>query len=139
MFTKEYMEKIVGQMRDHIGIHLAFGTPHKLGKIMVIPVAKISMGFGFGGGGGKQTKVKLQSNPDPDLMADEESEANEAKDQPGGGGGGMGGSAKPVGVFVISENSTRFFPVVSSTQIFVAMSIISLVWWRFWRKAFKKK
>jgi uncharacterized spore protein YtfJ len=72
-----------------------FGDPITAGDKTIIPVARISYGFGAGAGTGGVGE-------------------RSAKGEGGGGGGGL--RAKPVGVFEVSPQQTRFVPVRDRKQ-----------------------
>ena len=68
------------------GVKSVFGDPINAGDKVVIPVARVAYGFGAGSGtGGVGASSKGE-----------------------GGGGGGGVMAKPIGVFVIGPNESRF-------------------------------
>lgn len=71
------------------GVKMVFGEPIAAGDKTIIPVAKIMYGFGAGGGAGGMGETQ--------------------KGEGGGGGGGV--RAKPVGVFVVDSQESRFVAV----------------------------
>ncbi len=83
------------QLADAMGQRLAsnlqvktiVGNPMRIGKITLIPIMMIDIGFGGGGGGAPQN---------PDL---------------GGKGFFMSGEAKPIGFVVITKEGTKFISV----------------------------
>lgn len=83
------------QLADAMGQRLAsnlqvktiVGNPIRVGKITLIPIMMIDIGFGGGGGGSPQN---------PDL---------------GGRGFFMSGEAKPIGFVVVTKEGTKFISV----------------------------
>lgn len=118
------LDKMIAQIKEVIhsgaGVNLSIGSPSSIGKISVVPVARVVFGFGGGGGQGPANKKKKQS-ASPDAEAPQE-----AEDSFGGGGGGSV-KTEPVGIYVIKEDKVRFYPVVSMREIFTAFGIISVL------------
>jgi uncharacterized spore protein YtfJ len=83
------------QLADAMGQRLAsnlqvktiVGNPIKVGKVTLIPIMMIDIGFGGGGGGAPQN---------PDL---------------GGKGFFMSGEARPIGFVVVTKEGTKFISV----------------------------
>jgi uncharacterized spore protein YtfJ len=71
------------RLANNLHVKKAVGDPIKVGKVTIIPIIMIDVGFGGGGGG-------------PQMIAQ---------------GFGMGGEARPLGFVVISKTGTKFIPV----------------------------
>ncbi len=71
------------RIANNLHVEKAVGEPIKVGKVTILPIIMIDVGFGGGGGG-------------PQMAAQ---------------GFGMGGEARPLGFVVISKTGTRFIPV----------------------------
>lgn len=85
------MYQLADEMAKRLGntlqVKTIVGEPMKVGKVTLIPILMIDIGFGGGGGGAPQN---------PDL---------------GGKGFYMSGEARPVGFVVISKAGTKFVSV----------------------------
>lgn len=79
MLTKAMTERLA----KNLHVKNAVGDPIKVGKVTIVPIVMIDVGFGGGGGG-------------PQMAAQ---------------GFGMGGEARPLGFVVISKTGTKFIPV----------------------------
>jgi uncharacterized spore protein YtfJ len=71
------------RLANNLNVEKAVGKPIKVGKVTIVPIVMIDVGFGGGGGG-------------PQMVAQ---------------GFGMGGEAKPLGFVVITKAGTKFIPV----------------------------
>lgn len=71
------------RLANNLHVKKAVGDPIKIGKVTIIPIIMMDVGFGGGGGG-------------PQMVAQ---------------GFGMGGEARPLGFVVISKAGTKFIPV----------------------------
>lgn len=78
-FTKAMTDRLA----NNLDVEKAVGKPIKVGKVTIVPIVMIDVGFGGGGGG-------------PQMVAQ---------------GFGMGGEAKPLGFVVITKAGTKFIPV----------------------------
>ncbi len=85
------MYQLADEMAKRLGsalqVKTIVGEPMKVGRVTLIPIMMIDIGFGGGGGGAPQN---------PDL---------------GGKGFYMSGEARPVGFVVISKAGTKFVSV----------------------------
>ncbi len=86
------MQEILSAPRDLFNVRRVFGEPIARGDVTVGPVASIS-----GGGGGGQ--------------------GQEAGEGETGEGGGFGGTARPVGVYVIEEDHLTWQPSLDVTRL----------------------
>jgi uncharacterized spore protein YtfJ len=75
------------RLTSNLQVKTIVGNPMKVGKVTLVPIMMIDIGFGGGGGGAPQN---------PDL---------------GGKGFFMSGEARPIGFVVISKEGTRFISV----------------------------
>jgi uncharacterized spore protein YtfJ len=75
------------RLTNNLQVKTIVGNPMKAGKITLIPILMIDIGFGGGGGGAPQN---------PDL---------------GGKGFFMSGEVRPIGFVVISKEGTKFISV----------------------------
>lgn len=80
-------ESLAQRLGGNLDIKHIVGEPIKVGKVTIIPIMMIDLGFGGGGGGAPQNL---------DL---------------GGKGFFMSGEAKPIGFVVISKAGTQFISV----------------------------
>ena len=71
------------RLANNLHVKKAVGDPLKVGKVTIVPIIMIDVGFGGGGGG-------------PQMIAQ---------------GFGMGGEARPLGFVIISKTGTKFIPV----------------------------
>lgn len=75
------------RLANNLQVKTIVGNPMKVGKITLIPIMMIDIGFGGGGGGAPQ---------DPEM---------------GGKGFFMSGEARPIGFVVIGKEGTKFISV----------------------------
>jgi uncharacterized spore protein YtfJ len=84
----EFLKSVVERLKESAVVKSVYGEPIQAHRKTIIPVARIA--YGFGGGSGKRVH---------------DGQPNEGE----GGGGGM--AAIPVGVFEVTDTSTRFVPL----------------------------
>ena len=84
--------------RQAIDIDHVFGEPIERGGVILIPVAKVTVGGGNGRGPGDM-----------------------------GGGGGWGGRCEPVGAFAIHDGKVSFQPVVDVNKIIAGAYVVGIV------------
>lgn len=100
-------------------VQRVFGAPVQSGQRTVIPVARVS--WGFGGGSGR--------NVGPLHKMQEEQKEGRSPDGEGGGGGG-GIQVKPLGVYEITPEGTRFIAPSAPIRLLLAGGIgLLLGWW----------
>lgn len=83
MLTKGMTDRL----SDSLNIKKVVGKPIKVGKVTIVPIIMIDVGFGGGGGGPA------------------------GQPQMGAHGFGFGGEARPLGFVVISKAGVKFIPV----------------------------
>lgn len=105
--VKELLDLVTGKLEQVAHSDAVVGTPIELGKVTVVPLSRISLGFGAGGGEGEGEGFGPGAHG-----------PGKGKGKPKGGagkgvGGGSGGGARvrPVGVAVISESGVEIFPI----------------------------
>jgi len=80
-------ESMAQRLGNDLQVKTIVGQPMKVGKVTLIPIMMIDIGFGGGGGGAPQT---------PDM---------------GGKGFYMSGEARPIGFVVVGKSGTQFVSV----------------------------
>lgn len=80
-------EEMAKRLNNSLQVKTVIGEPMKVGKITLIPIMMIDIGFGGGGGGAPQA---------PEM---------------GGKGFYMSGEARPLGFVVVSKAGTKFVSV----------------------------
>ncbi len=80
-------ESLAQRLSNNLNVKHIVGEPIKVGKVTIIPIMMVDLGFGGGGGGAPQNL---------DL---------------GGKGFFMSGEAKPIGFVVVSKAGTQFISV----------------------------
>ena len=115
MEMQKNFKPIIEQLQKSARVEIVFGEMIETKDKSIIPVACV--GYGFGGGAGKGGMGKKDT------------------DKPQGEGqGGCGGVAsKPMGIFEITEEKTRFVPVITFKEILIGVFGL-LIFWRFFRK-----
>ncbi|TMC09585.1 MAG: sporulation protein [Chloroflexi bacterium] len=98
--------EILEQARDTFTVRRVFGEPIERDGLVLVPVAAVQGGAGAGGGEGRPSE-----NAPPGS----------------GAGGGWGGSARPVGVYVIDRGQVRWEPAVDVGRIILGAQIVLVV------------
>ena len=102
-------EQVLGSVGERLqrnaSVKSVFGKPIERNGKTLIPVARV--GFGLGGGS------------KPSRAGDKENGTEE--------GGGGGGGATPVGVFEVTDDSTRFIPIGAKKKLAGALLLGLLV------------
>lgn len=80
-------EAMAQRLTKNLGVKTIVGEPVKVGKVTIIPIMMIDIGFGGGGGGAPQNL---------DM---------------GGKGFYMSGEARPIGFVVVGKTGTKFISV----------------------------
>lgn len=100
-------------------VQRVFGAPVQSGQRTVIPVARVSWGFGGGSGRNIARLRKMQ-----------EGQKEERSPEGEGGGGGGGIQIKPLGVYEITPEGTRFIAPIAPLRLLLAGSAgLLLGWW----------
>ena len=86
---------------DAITVRRVYGDPIERDEVLIIPAAAVKGGLGYGGG-------------------------NDG-DGAQGGGGGSGVSARPVGVYRISDGNVTWVPAVDATRIALLGQMVGIV------------
>jgi len=103
MSLKQFFESLTDKLYGGAGVKSVYGDPIETQGKTIIPVSKVVYGFG-GGYGGKLDEKEGESEKE-------------------GGGAGAGLAAKPVGIFEVTEDNTRFIPAGSAKKLAGAMAI----------------
>lgn len=90
------VNQLAERFQTSAAIKTVYGDPITVNSRTIIPVARVMYGFGAGSGRGP---------------------AHGGEDTGEGGGGGGGVRVKPMGVIEISDNGTRFIPVVDAGRM----------------------
>ena len=98
-------ERIERRLSEHVVVEKVFGDPIERHGQTIVPVAAIRMGGGGGSGVG----------------GDDVSGGS-------GEGGGFGGIARPVGVFVLSEDGVSWRPAFDWTRAFVVGNLTAIAY-----------
>jgi len=83
----QFAEALTQRLANSLQVKTAVGEPFKAGKVTLVPIIMIDVGFGGGG-------AAVPQNPDQ-----------------GGKGFFMSGEARPLGFIVITKSGTRFVSV----------------------------
>lgn len=121
MNISETLQNFSQKLSENLKVGAVFGEPIETHGKLVIPVS--SYGFGFGMGG------------DSNESGGENTPSSES------GGGGGGGGADPLGVFEITDMSSRFIPVIRFRELMIGVTILGvhLIWLHIIRTVFKRK
>ena len=109
MDSSNSLDKISESLSDRATVRTIFGDPVETHGKTIIPVARVAYGFGGGHGHGHG-----KGKSDGQMTQEEDGEGE-------GAGGGM--MVMPKGVLEISDDSTRFVPLVPSRKLFAAAVI----------------
>ncbi|MDD2505877.1 MAG: GerW family sporulation protein [Candidatus Cloacimonetes bacterium] len=112
--------KIKSTIQSGAGANLSIGNPSKIGDVSVVPVARVS--FMFGGGAGKSPNRKQEKKTLP-----ENSENPEETPKNEGFGGGGSVKTDPVGIYLIKNETAKFYPIISVREIVTIFSLLGLL------------
>jgi uncharacterized spore protein YtfJ len=87
LLTDQLAESLSQRLINNLNVKHIIGEPIKVGKVTIIPIMMIDLGFGGGGGGAPQNQGLS------------------------GQGFFMSGEAKPIGFVIISKAGTQFISV----------------------------
>jgi uncharacterized spore protein YtfJ len=105
--TELHDDTVLDRVRDvvgSVGAGTVFGEPIVRGNMVVLPVAKVNGGGGGGSGSGG--------------AADQQ--------QGSGSGGGVGFSARPLGVYLITDQDVTWRPAIDVTKIAIGGQIVAV-------------
>ena len=103
MNVQEIFSSIADRLSTTTSVNAVYGESRVVGRKTIIPIASVGMGFGAGGGEGK-------GQPDGDKPCCEGS----------GGGGGGGGMSRPLGILEVTDEETKFIPIIDTTRVILA-------------------
>jgi len=127
MEIKAIFENMHKKMNAQANVKIVFGELLEAKGKSIIPVSKINYSIGGGEGKGPDlSKIKAISGEDPKDESEEikaESKSGKKENRPSGKGLGGKFSNQPLGVFEITDEKTRFVPVIPLKAIIVMISI----------------
>lgn len=112
--------QILDRVRQSARVEVVYGESREVAGRTVIPVALVAYMFGGGSGVGV--------NPSDDGMAESGI----------GGGGGGAVRVQPVGVLEVTEDETRFVPIIDWSRI-IAMGLTFFGLWMLARAIFRRR
>ena len=116
MELKEMFEQVQKKLQKAADVKFVFGEMIETKEKSIIPVSAIRYSIGGGSGHGPDlSKIKGITKDNP--------EGEPQENRPGGEGVGGKFSNQPLGVFEITEEKTRFVPVIPVKAIIIAISI----------------
>jgi uncharacterized spore protein YtfJ len=98
--------EILEQARDTFTVRRVFGEPIERDGLVLVPVAAVQGGAGAGSGEGHQAEDAPAST---------------------GSGGGWGGTARPVGVYVIDHGKVRWEPTIDVGRVILGAQVVMVV------------
>ena len=98
--------EILEQARDTFTVQRVFGEPIERDGLVLVPVAAVSGGGGAGSGEGRPAEGSPAGT---------------------GAGGGFGGTARPVGVYVIDHGQVRWEPALDIGRVIIGAQIVLVV------------
>jgi uncharacterized spore protein YtfJ len=98
--------EILEQARDTFTVRRVFGEPIERDGLVLVPVAAVQGGAGAGSGEGRQAEDAPAST---------------------GSGGGWGGTARPVGVYVIEHGKVRWEPAIDVGRVILGAQVVMVV------------
>jgi uncharacterized spore protein YtfJ len=99
-------KEILEQARDTFTVRRVFGEPIERDGLVLVPVAAVSGGGGAGSGEGRPSEGSPAGT---------------------GAGGGFGGTARPVGVYVIDHGQVRWEPAVDVGRAIIGAQVVLIV------------
>jgi len=100
--VKKLLDLVCGRVESAAKSDVVVGSPIELGKVTVVPMSRISVGFGVGGGSGEG------ETPNPGKG---KSKHPTGKGKGSGAGTGGGATVRPVGVAIFSEDGVEIVPI----------------------------
>jgi uncharacterized spore protein YtfJ len=104
-------KEILEQARDTFTVRRVYGEPIERDGLLVVPAATVSGGAGAGTGEGRQGEGTQGEGPAPNT----------------GTGGGWGGTARPVGVYVIGGGKVSWQPAVDVNRVILGGQVVAIV------------
>jgi uncharacterized spore protein YtfJ len=98
--------EILEQARDTFTVRRVFGEPIEREGLVLVPVAAVAGGGGAGSGEGRPAEGSPAGT---------------------GEGGGFGGTARPVGVYVIDHGQVRWEPAVDLGRVIIGAQVVLVV------------
>lgn len=113
---------IVRAASDAFSVRKVFGEPYERDGTLVIPVAKVWGGTGTGYGYGV-------GSPDgaPDPASGTEHGTGDGPGEGAGGGGGFGVRVRPVGVYAVGPDGTRWHPALDLNKVILGGQVVAMV------------
>jgi uncharacterized spore protein YtfJ len=99
--------EILEQVRDTLTVRRVYGEPIERDGLLVVPVATVTGGGGAGTGEGRPGADGSPSGT--------------------GAGGGWGGTARPVGVYVIGGGRVSWQPAVDVNRVILGGQVVAVV------------
>src|SRR5215472_8955231 len=99
--------EILEQARDTFTVRRVFGEPIERDGLVLVPVAAVAGGGGAGSGEGRP--------------------GGESAGAGTGEGGGFGGTARPVGVYVIDHGQVRWEPAVDIGRVIIGTQVVLVI------------
>jgi len=117
MDIKQFFNEAHNTICNYADVKFVFGNLIEAEGKAIIPVSTIKYAIGIGEGKGPDlSKVK-------GIAGEEAEDKNPTENRPGGKGIGGKLSNSPLGVFEITEDSTRFIPVIPVKAILVMITV----------------
>lgn len=114
----EFFKAIQEPLAAAGAVQRVFGAPIQSGERTILPVARVAWGFGGGSGRGRGP-----------MRHAGEAEGSRPLPEGEGGGGGGGIQIRPLGVFEITPEGTRFIPPSLTSRMVAALAGGLLVGW----------
>ena len=124
-----FLKTLRNNFNKKIDASIVFGNPIKSGNKTIIPTASIAYGVGYGKGSVGHNQCDKDTNENP--------ETDDKESNYGNAGGGL--KATPLGIFEVTDKSTRFMPVLSTKAIVVLILLSSFCFKMIFKKKKKKK
>ena len=134
----EKMFQAIENLRDTASANVVFGEPRQVGERLIIPVARVGVGFGMGFGQGIAEEAPAEGAPLEEQVPEQEAaervplpEEPEPAARGVGGGGGGSARARPVAIIEVTPEETVIKPIVDEGRVALA-GILLVGWLAFW-------
>jgi len=97
--VNDLISLVSGKIGDIAKSDIVIGDPIELGKVTIIPLSRVSIGFGGGGGTGEGEPPRKRG------------QRHGGRGRGSGGASGGGGKIRPVGVIVIGPDGIQVQPI----------------------------